>query len=128
MQQRQYTWTNGTHFALLDRFFGCLDLDNTYEFCFVKDLSQFGSDHCPLLLNTKHKISTPKIPFKFDPLWLADPDFNRLMEKWWNEFPLQGEIGLSWHRKIKFLTQKMEGWNKNHEGQKKEQKNTPLKK
>lgn len=50
------------------------------------------------------------------------------MIKWWNEFPLHGEIELSWHRKIKFITQKMEGWYKNNEGQKKKIKRNNLEK
>lgn len=99
LYQRQFTWTNGTYFALLDRFFGSLDWDTTYEFCFVQDLSQFGSDHCPLLLTTKHKPPVVKKPFRFDNLWLADPEFNRLIEKWWPDFELQGDIGWIWHKK-----------------------------
>lgn len=126
LTQRRFTWNDGTHFALLDRFFGSIEWDTQYEFCFVQDLSQFGSDHCPLLLNTKHKPPTPKAPFRFDNIWLDDPEFCRLMIKWWNDFPLYGEIGKSWHRKIKYITQKMEGWVKNNEGQKKKIKKNSL--
>lgn len=70
LQHRQFTWNNDTQFALLDRFFGSPAWDNTYELCYVMDLSQFGSDHCPLLLNTHNKIPSPKKSFRFDPLWL----------------------------------------------------------
>ena len=126
LQHRQFTWSNGTKFALLDRFFGSPAWDSTYAFCSVQDLAQFGSDHCPLLLNTHTKIHAPKKPFRFDTIWLEDPEFCKLIIKWWGEFPLYGEIGLSWHRKIKFLTQKMEGWNKNYEGEKRKTKHHTL--
>lgn len=47
LHNRQYTWSNGRQFALLDRFFTTLDWDQLYPNSLVTDLGKTGSDHNP---------------------------------------------------------------------------------
>jgi hypothetical protein len=51
--------------------------------------------------------------FRFDPEWVQNEEFYRLVIKWWHEVQLSGDIGSSWHDKMKKLRKKIKGWNKN---------------
>lgn len=89
-------------------------------------MSSYGSDHHPLLLDTGHQQTSSK-QFQFDPEWLQNEEFVQLIIKWWLEFPLsQYRIGLSWHKKTKFLKKKIQGWAKNFYGEKKRRKKALL--
>jgi hypothetical protein len=94
---RVYTWSNDRSYALLDRFFCSLSWDNIYPHCMVKDLSRYGSDHYPIILCSQDNFVKIAFIFRFDQEWTLNLEFNRLLVKWWNEFPLQGNIIVYWH-------------------------------
>lgn len=120
---RKYTWNNGRHFALLDRFFTSMQWEQIYPVSFVTDLSCYGSDHCPLILQISSKLDTVPPIFRFDPLWVEQPEFVELVHKWWNQYPLlSSNIAKSWNAKLKFLRQKIRGWARNFYSQKKKEK------
>lgn len=120
---RKYTWNNGNRFALLDRFFTSLSWENIYPASSILDLGKYGSDHCPLILQISSKFDSPTKLFRFDPLWLDQPDFILLINKWWHDFPLDNtDIAKSWNAKLKFLRQKIRGWTKNFYSKKKREK------
>ena len=96
LTSRRFTWSNGTQFALLDRFFTSLDWTQTYPYSFTSDLHKNSSDHCPIVLHTSPPTHTQPYMFKFDPAWLEQEDFVQLLPKWWQEQPLSlPDIGLS---------------------------------
>ena len=65
--------------------------------------------------------------FRFDPLWLEQPDFVALVQQWWLESELKlPDIAHSWHKKLKRLKQKITGWARNHYGQQKKLKQSIL--
>lgn len=124
---RKYSWTNGTQSALLDRFFVSLDWDDTYAFSHVDMLSKYGSDHCPLVLKVPLNCPKQTMQFKFDPTWVLDVEFCTLIEKWWQEFPLDiNNLGYSWNAKLKYMRRKIKGWARNFYGAKRKLKKNAL--
>jgi hypothetical protein len=92
--------------------------DSHYRAGLLKDLHKFSSDHCPLVLQI-NGISIPSSQlFRFDKEWIMNEEFNHLVKKWWLEITLSGDIGLSWHKKLKKLRQRIRGWYKNYMGEK----------
>lgn len=103
----------------MDRYFVTVDWLDQFPDVTVQHLSFYGFDHNPLLLSTgsSHPHSHQ---FKFDPEWLKNEEFVNLVIKWWQEFTLsQYRMGLSWHKKTKYLKKKIQGWARNYYGAKK---------
>jgi hypothetical protein len=50
--------------------------------------------------------------FKCDITWFDNPEFNALVLKWWSECILRGDIGKTWHEKIKYMRKKIKCWHK----------------
>lgn len=122
LHHKKFTWVSGRNKALLDRFLVSLDWLEQYPLVSVQHLSSYGSDHTPLVLDTGSTPS-PSKQFKFDPEWLNNEDFVKLVIKWWSELPLSDyRMGLSWHKKTKYLKKKILGWTKNYFGEKKRRK------
>jgi hypothetical protein len=115
---RDYTWSNGRAYALLDRFFCSLSWDNIYPHCIVKDLPKYGFNHCHLILCTQDSSFKIVFIFRFDKEWTLNLEFNRLLVKWWNEFPWKGNITVCWHKKIKYIKKKIKGQYRNYIGEK----------
>jgi hypothetical protein len=111
--ERKYTWSNGRQSALLDRFLCSIHWDNSFSQCRVIDLPKYVFDYCPLLLHTSMATLSSSNIFRFDKIWLKDPEFNKLVLKWWTDFKLKGDIDNSWHEKLKYIKRKMKGWHKN---------------
>lgn len=124
---RRYTWTNGRHFALLDRVFTSVAWDRHYSSSSIIDLSSYGSDHCPLVLQSSSHSQHAPHSFRFDPSWVEIEEFNRLVGKWWDEFQLDlNDIGNSWNNKLKHMRKRISGWAKNYYGKKKKDKQNLL--
>ncbi|XP_078148468.1 uncharacterized protein LOC144543891 [Carex rostrata] len=123
LPSRKYTWSNGRQFALLDRIFTTPEWDAQYPDSSISDLSCNASDHCPIILQT-HTMTPPNTPsFKFDPLWLQQEDFLRLLPKWWQEKPLQPpNIAKTWTQKLNHVRKRIKGWTKNFYGARKKEK------
>jgi hypothetical protein len=83
-----------------------------YQNSIVRDLAKYGSDHCPLVLQTNMANLNAGSIFRCDKTWFDIREFNELVLKWWLEFKLSGDINKSWHEKIKFMRKKMRGWHK----------------
>lgn len=123
LSNRKYTWSNGNRFALLDRFFTNIPWDQMYPTSFCSDLGKYGSDHCPLVLNISANFDHSSSIFRFDPLWLEQPEFIQLVHKWWGQYPLDPtDIDKSWNAKLKFLRRKIKGWARNFYSSKKKMK------
>jgi hypothetical protein len=127
LANRRFKWSNGRQFALLDRFICRLEWDSLYNDSMVRDLAKYGSDHCPLVLQTNMISLKTGYIFRCDKTWFDVPEFNELVLKWWLEFQLSGDIGKSWHEKMKFMRRKIRGWHKNFLGEKRRKKQKLLK-
>lgn len=126
LHHKKFTWVSGRNKALLDRFLVSLDWLDQYPHASVHHLSSYGSDHTPLVLDTGTQ-QNPSKQFKFDPEWLNNEEFVKLVIKWWQELPLSNyRMGLSWHNKLKNLRRKILGWTKNYYGEKKRKKQAIL--
>lgn len=127
LTSRKYTWTNGRHFALLDRFFTSIQWEHQYPASYTSDLTSYGSDHCPIILSVSTNTIFYSPVFRFDPLWLDQPEFVELVSKWWNQFHLDtNHIAKSWNNKLKFIRHKIKGWTRNFYSSKKKKKKNLL--
>jgi hypothetical protein len=86
LSNRKFTWSNERHFALLDRFLCSIQWDSLYNNNIVRDLAKYGSDHCPLMLQTNMANLNASYIFRCDKVWFDIPEFNELVLKWWLEF------------------------------------------
>lgn len=83
LQTRKFTWSNGRSFALLDRIFSSIEWDEAYPHSEIRDLGKYGSDHCPLLLQTHTGSKIQHHILRFDSSWTENEEFVRLIHKWW---------------------------------------------
>jgi endonuclease/exonuclease/phosphatase family metal-dependent hydrolase len=88
---RRFTWSNERQFALIDRFLCSIQWDTMYQNSIVRDLAKYGSDHCPLVLQTNTANLKAGYIFRCDKAWFDIPKFNELVLKWWLEFKLSGD-------------------------------------
>jgi hypothetical protein len=111
------TWRNGrsgTDFIAkrLDRFLVSADLlMNTNLFRSVVVLP-FVSDHAPILLQLDSTTHPKAYPFKFNPHWLLDNDFNSLVHELWLDpkYLQEEDIQRRVNRKLKDLKDITKGW------------------
>lgn len=52
------------------------------------------------------------IPFRFENIWLEDPEFKRSIESWWNALNPKGWAGFKFMENLKGLRTKIKEWNK----------------
>lgn len=75
-------------------------------------LPRVGSDHTPLVLDTRtRKVSSPKM-FRFEKWWLSQPDFKHLIIDTWNIASHATSSIENWQFKTRLLRTKITGWNK----------------
>lgn len=82
---KSFTWTNrrkgfSNISKKIDRFFWLGDL---YSFPFSFECSVLacsGSDHFPILLSFQGDSDNSKSPFRFENMWMKDPNFLTLIE------------------------------------------------
>lgn len=118
ISNRCYTWSNNQESPImvsLDRLLVSTTWDQHFLISLVKTLPRAGSDHTPLLLNTRHHSHiSPKL-FSFEKWWLDQDDFVPFITKWWSaRCPHMKPIDI-WQFKVCKLRQKIQGWNNNIE-------------
>lgn len=107
LANKKFTLSNGRSLPLLDSIFTSFDWNQKYASSYIQDISSFGSDHCPILLHTSNIFQHIQHTFRFDPSWVEVEEFNRLVEKWWDEFHLNiFNLGTSQNDKLKFIRRK----------------------
>jgi hypothetical protein len=113
-----YTWTNkrvgpGHIAARLDRFlvqssFLTLGLIASSEI-----LPHSISDHKPVRLEFKTDQGQGPIPFRFNPSWIQDKDFLRLVSSVWTS-KVKGSAFYVWEEKLRRLKTALKSWAKGH--------------
>lgn len=58
LYNRKYTWSNGTHLALLDRFLTTVDWGKKYHHSVIKDLCKNRSNYVPFLMQVEGHANT----------------------------------------------------------------------
>lgn len=114
-----FTWTNkrkgfSNIAEKIDRFFwqGDLTLFPFTSSCNVLPCS--GSDHYPILLFLQGTQGSSKTPFKFENMWMKEPNFLTLIENWWKEGTYEGSKLFCFIAKLKSVKQKLLQWNSQH--------------
>lgn len=82
---------------------------------FVLALPRVGSDHTPLVVDTRsRKISSPKM-FRFGKWWLSQPDFAQLAANVWNTDTHTYSAIENCQCNTRLLRKKIKGWSINIE-------------
>eukprot|EP00253_Pinus_taeda_P010671 PITA_10671 len=71
-----------------------------------------GSDHWPISLEAAF-LGTPRNkPFRFEKFWLQQPNFVKMLEKWWCEpLNIKGTRTFKLQSKLKHIKSKIKQWN-----------------
>ena len=90
--------------------------------------SRIGSDHCPLVLNTREQGEVRPRYFFFDEQWLHREGFSDLVHNRWIFFREAHNYSLDrWQGCLQFLRKYLRGWNLQLLGdQKKEKENMTI--
>lgn len=107
-----YTWTNrrkgfSNIAEKIDRFFWQGDFSIFPFTPLYNVLSCSGSDHYPILLTLKGTQGSTRTPFRFKNMWMKEPNFLILIEKWWKEESFEGSKLFCFIAKLKLIKQKL---------------------
>lgn len=82
LQGRKYTWykPNGNCKSRIDRVMVNDSLLENWPNSMIRGLPRSISDHCPIILATKHVDWGPK-PFRFANMWLSHPEFKVIVSR-----------------------------------------------
>lgn len=121
----RFTWTNkqlNPVRSVLDRVFATRRWEQKNPLTIVSSLLRVGSDHCPILLDTREEERMKGNIFRIEMGWFEKEGFKEsLLEKWPKRFQL-GVLDY-WHFLMPFLRRWMRGWASNFNSQvKKERK------
>ena len=91
-----FTWSNhqsSPAMYSLDRFLLFCDWFDLFPEACQFALPNPISDHCPILLDTICERWGPP-PFRFELMWLDEPNFSTLLRKWWQDTEVGRWAGL----------------------------------
>ncbi|XP_030931176.1 uncharacterized protein LOC115957080 [Quercus lobata] len=107
----RYTWVNKQDEGFfiqerLDRAFANCVWSNLYPEATVRHLTRIHSDHCPILLSLENtpELQLPR-PFRFQPMWMSHPLFEKLLSDNWTD---QQELEAN----MQNFTEAVKRWNK----------------
>lgn len=112
ISNRSFIWSNNQDdpiFVVLDRVLTSVSWDAHYPFSSLVALPRVGSDHIPLVLDTRaRKISSPKM-FMFEKWWLSQYGFSELVYAVWNTKTNNSSATENWQFKVRLLREKNQG-------------------
>jgi exonuclease III len=85
-----------------------------------------GSDHRPITLTLSPPENFGPIPFRFNPLWLSDPNFFDIVTDAWSCW-IQGSPNYIWEKKLKRVKSTLKHWVKITKEKDQEVKNKKIK-
>ncbi|XXG76639.1 hypothetical protein AAC387_Pa08g0946 [Persea americana] len=113
----KFTWSNnrrgaGYIVARLDRALCNHQRHSSATDPLPSQLPKLSSDHCPLLLSHNLHLLHVNTPFKFDAMWIQDPDFLKIVEDNWNS-GITGSSQFILAQNLKNMKQFLKAWNRN---------------
>lgn len=122
---RSYTWSNNQEipiFTAIDRVFASTCWDAHFSLSVLTALPSLGSDHTPLILDTRARRVTSQKLLRFEKWWLDHPEFKKLVADICNS-PVPGSSAIEiWLNKTRILCKKVKGWSINIEASLKKKK------
>ncbi|KAJ0787048.1 putative RNA-directed DNA polymerase [Helianthus annuus] len=111
MGGRKYTYhaDNGVSMSKLDRLLVCHDFMNKWPQASLVALSNFVSDHSPILLSVS-SVDFGPIPCRIFNSWMELPRFMEYVEQLCLEFRFEGPADLGLATKLKWVKYKIKGW------------------
>lgn len=112
----EYSWTNKrigpSHIAArLDRFF----IQSSYLLLRLEPrmhiLACSTSDHKPIKLDLLAHLDLGPIPFRFNPLWVKEPNFMQIVKECWSQ-PVKGSPFYIWEEKLRRVKGALKRWAK----------------
>ncbi|XP_020992689.1 uncharacterized protein LOC110278775 [Arachis duranensis] len=118
MVGRPFTWSNrrrGDELIQerLDRFLVGVDWQQLYPNATVLRLSESGSDHAPLLLDSNLRTERSKHRFKFQERWCSNDEIRQIVKEVWHE-QIDGSAMYILAQKIKRCRHKIVKWQQEH--------------
>ncbi|XP_072060275.1 uncharacterized protein [Arachis hypogaea] len=114
MVGRPFTWSNrrrGDELIQerLDRFLVGVDWQQLYPNATVLRLSELGSDHSPLLLDSNPRTERSKCRFKFQERWCSNDEIRQIVREVWHE-QINGSAMYILAQKLKRCQHKIVRW------------------
>jgi hypothetical protein len=118
--RRLYTWANNQEnliMAAIDKVFVTTCWEQLFPAVSVRALPRVGSDHTPLVFDSR-AFTAPKVKqFRFEKWWLNIDDFHQLVANTWNK-PCNYTRAIDvWQYKIRNLRKTIKGWAINRESE-----------
>lgn len=111
----KFTWTNNQVCPIrvvLDRIFVSANWEHKFPLAFVFSLLRVGSDHCPLLVDTRDEDRVINSNFRFEMGWFQNQGFKELLISVWPTRYQKGVLDF-WHFLMPFLRRWLRGWSGN---------------
>ncbi|XP_072076797.1 uncharacterized protein [Arachis hypogaea] len=118
MVGRPFTWSNRRRSdeliqERLDRFLVGVDWQQLYPNATILRLSELGSDHSPLLLDSNPRTGRSRRRFKFQERWCSNDEIRKIVREVWHE-QLDGSAMYILAQKIKRCQHKIVRWQQEH--------------
>ncbi|TQE05899.1 hypothetical protein C1H46_008582 [Malus baccata] len=91
----------------LDRFLCSTGCEDIFPEARQTALARVISDHCPIQLDT-NKVKWGPCPFRFENMWLQDPEFRNKFKEWWQSEQVEGWEGYKFMIKLKAMKKKVQ--------------------
>ncbi len=76
-----------------------------------KIFPKLTSGHKPILLKLEEEEKVGPVPFRFNPLWILQEDFQQIVSNSWSK-SISGTPSFAWKKKIKRLKHDLKAWAK----------------
>lgn len=126
----KFTWSNKQKVPTmekLDKILASKSWENNFPTCFSYSKARYGSDHCPLILNTGEQGVPPSRYFYFEDKWLLLEGFDEMLCNKWRLFR-QGHTRVNysldkWQDCLQQASKFLRGWNLSQIGKQREIRN-----
>ena len=120
----KYTWTNkqlSLTLVTLDRFLMSDGWESKFPLTNAWSPTRVGSDHSPIILDSREQGAPRPRYFFFDSRWMLSPDFSPMIRDQWEQSSLRRPSGVeplnAWHGSLCFVRQYLKGWNTKNSGE-----------
>ena len=126
----KFTWSNkqiNPVLVKLDRFLVSTEWEEKFPSCSAHGLTRVGSDHNPIIIDSRDQIHSKPRYFYFENNWFLQPGFEELVKEKWIEKLRKRPVGIysieGWHGSLTTLRMFLKGWHRRLLGCKNKEKN-----